>query len=198
MNDHLSLEELKQLNDGDLAILSQKFAPAFDVLIARHLPLAKARAFTFLSENADIDDLIGEAAFGLLNAARTFKADGGAIFTTYAITCIDRKLLDFAKSVSRKKRFRVENRVDINECEIVDYSADPQAQIFQNAEISRILESAKTILSPLEFNVVMLIACGYAYSAIALNLKITAKSVDNALVRARKKLAQIAKIDKVS
>ena len=196
MQEHFSLERLKLLNDEELVLLSKDSPQAFDLLTTRHLPLAKLRAFKFLSKNTDVDDLIGEATFGLLNAIRTFDIERGAAFKTYATTCIDRKLLDLLKLQSRKKRFKAENRVDIDECDIIDYSADPQAKLFQSAEVSRILESAKAVLSPLEFNVIMLLACGYSYSAIALQLTTSTKSVDNALLRARKKLTTIVKIDK--
>jgi len=197
MQKHLLLEELKLLKDEDLVVLAQQSSTAFDVLIARHLPLAKSRAFKFLNNNLDIDDLISEVTFGLLSAARNFNPGSRTAFTTFAVTCIDRRLLDLAKSAGRKKRFKVENRVDISDCEIADFNADPQIFTLQKYNIKHILNDAKTILSPLEFDVLIMAACGYSYSAIAVNLKMNVKSVDNALARARKKLAQTLKIDKI-
>jgi len=60
-------------------------------LISEHAPLVRKIAYKMVSRlpaNIELDDLIQAGMMGLMEAARRYKEQVGAQFTTYATTCI--------------------------------------------------------------------------------------------------------------
>lgn len=97
-----------------------------DTLVLRHADLVKRIAYHLilkLPDSVDVDDLIQAGMIGILEAASSFRADGGASFETYAGLRIRGAMIDHLRStgwvprsVSRELRRlaeatrRVENR----------------------------------------------------------------------------------------
>lgn len=97
-----------------------------DTLVLRHADLVKRIAYHLivkLPDSVDVDDLIQAGMIGILEAASTYRTDGGASFETYAGLRIRGAMIDHLRStgwvprsVSRELRRlaeatrRVENR----------------------------------------------------------------------------------------
>lgn len=70
-----------------------------DDLITQHMPLARqlawqAKAKMGASTSADVDDMLGDALYGLVRAGRTFDASGSIAFGAWATTQIRGEIYD--------------------------------------------------------------------------------------------------------
>ena len=81
-----------------------------------------------------------------------------------------------------------EVKVPFEEVEITDEDLNPESQMLYQERLASLKEKAKKILSKKEYSVLMLYIEGYSYREISRVLKTGEKSVDNALLRAKKKL----------
>lgn len=181
-------------------------------LIELHRPLALALARDFFLPGADRDDVEAEAMFGLWKAIRDYRADGGASFKTFAKLCIRRQLGTAVKAARRGKHEpltyaarAIENAdgetIDVLDL-VADEAADPARIVEAREEAFALLRAIETELSPLERRCLVAFANGRSLLEIADELGLAArprpqgrylvmhpKAVDNALQRARRKLA---------
>ena len=152
-------------------------------LIVRFSPMVTAIARD-LSEQFEVEDLVQEGMFGLLSAIYGYDKDKGAKFSTFASVCVRNRVMNAIKSLSRQNNFTVDVLTDV----IPDSSTDPQ-EIWSNREQNgQLADKFREKLSDFEFDVLKLYLGGYSYNSISHKLRCTAKSVDNALQRIRRKL----------
>ena len=181
---------------------------AEETLAGRYLRLVRACARPFFLAGGDSEDLIQEGTFGLLSAIRQYRADVGASFKTFAEHCIRMRLLSAIKSASQLKHFPLNDGVSLEQL-----SEDPGAQLSAIPEISRrspeelVLEreskeelyaAFSKCLSRFELKVLDLYLDGLSYREIADILGKSAKSVDNAVQRIRRKLTRNLKSGDIS
>lgn len=168
----------------------------FDILVSRYIPMIKSKASSFAQNGIDKDDLFQEGLLALLNATENFSKLGGAEFKTYALLCIERRMITVCKSATRQKRVNINSCVSLNN-EITEKADTENVALLNNNPESMLiikedLEYKKKYiadnLSALEFKVLSLYIDGSNYNEIAKKLCITTKAVDNALQRIRKKL----------
>ena len=156
------------------------------MLIARYIPLIKARAAYFKSSSVERDDLISEGFLGLLGAIRSYDAEKGT-FAAFASTCISNKM----KTAVSKNGGNYPERVSMDEAkleEIGDESPSAEELLIQKEQYDEIEKMTESLLSKREKDVFMLYLSAYSYAQIAEKLGISAKAVDNALSRAKAKL----------
>ena len=152
-------------------------------LIVRFSPMVNAIAHD-LSEQFEVEDLAQEGMFGLLSAIYGYDNDKGAKFSTFASVCVRNRIMNAIKSLSRQNSFTVDVFSDV----IPDFSSDPQ-DIWSNREQnSQLADTFREKLSDFELEVLKLYLGGYSYNSISQKLDCTAKSIDNALQRIRRKL----------
>ncbi len=203
MIDYASLED-KELQ----SLASSGDREAEETLAGRYLRLVRACARPFFLAGGDSEDLIQEGTFGLLSAIRQYRADVGASFKTFAEHCIRMRLLSAIKSASQLKHFPLNDGVSLEQL-----SEDPGAQLSAIPEISRrspeelVLEreskeelyaAFSKCLSRFELKVLDLYLDGLSYREIADILGKSAKSVDNAVQRIRRKLTRNLKSGDIS
>lgn len=158
---------------------------AFSLLMHRMTPLIHAQISRCRCTGVEDEDLAQEALLGLLSAVRTYRADGGAAFTTYATTCIRRRLLD----VVRRYSPRIDRETPLEDSpELPDVDADPALRMQEQEALEGLLARLQTRLTPLEYRVLLLRLSDCSYEEIATRLSITVKAVDNAVQRMRRKL----------
>ena len=93
---------------------------AFALLAERYAPYLKRLADGFSRRfPAYRDDLQQEGLLGLLSATQTFRPDGGASFSTYAHTCMRRRVI----SVLRRSRWQEEVSLPEHESAKPEFSA---------------------------------------------------------------------------
>jgi len=189
--------------DDRTGVASEETAAAGDpeteeALVSEYARLVRACARPYFLAGGDSEDLIQEGMLGLLSAVRTFDPGKGVKFSTYAEFCIRRRIYSAIRSASGYKHTPLNSYISL-ESPRLDESSTPSAYYLRDpedfviaresaGEVERLLYGA---LSRFESVVLELYLEGMSYKEMAVRLGKSNKSVDNAVQRIRKKLAQI-------
>ena len=178
------------LDDNKLAVLSKTDDNALEELLLRYKGLVKSIARKFFIKGGDVEDLISEGMIGLCKAVRTFDEKGSAAFSTYAYVVVSHDMINAVKKQSSEKNLLIANALPIKDAEGKTGGVNPEEPIMFEDETKQLDNLLKSILSPLEYDVVNEYMAGLSYGEISKKLSVTTKSVDNALSRAKKKIAE--------
>ena len=175
---------------------------AEEALVVRYNRLVRICARPYFLAGGDSEDLIQEGMVGLLAAIREYDPDKAAAFRTYAEVCIKNRLFSVIKAAARDKHIPLNHSVSL-ETPLFGGTGDPSAlgapdgqgtdpeEILLSREAFRErLEALMGQLSGFEAGVLRLYLNGLSYREIAAELGKPLKSVDNAVQRIRRKLAQ--------
>ncbi len=178
--ENLSDEAIVELiNNGD-------FQP-LDTIISRYYPTILLHINQLCPDELR-EDAIQEARFALYSAIKVYNSQKST-FSTFAGVCIKRSVISFLRNQSRKKTIPSELVSSIDDVEIAD-SNSPEKIFFDRNDYIALTDNIKLELSHLEYKVLQLYVSGFRYSVIADKLGLTEKSVNNAMLRIRKKLKQ--------
>lgn len=163
---------------------------AMATLISGILPLVKAKAAAFAGDNLEAEDLAQEGMLGFLSAVYSYKPGGEASFRTYAATCINNRIVSAVRAQLGKKNVPLNFSIPFEDDALADGNpgADPQNIVTAQDETARLLDILNFKLSGFEKAVIMQYLAGNSYEQTAEILNSSAKAVDNALQRAKKKL----------
>ena len=163
------MADFSQMSDEQLAgcVSSAESGEAVAEMVSRYTGLVLALAGKY-SGGADYEELVSDGLDALLSALRKYSPEKGS-FSGFASVCVSNRMKN---AVDRAKR----RNERLEELVIGRESAD---------EITRCMRS---LLSPLELGCIEGVILGMPYSEIAEKLSVSAKSVDNAVTRARAKL----------
>lgn len=180
---------------------------ALDCLMNRYKVLASKVARSYFLVGAEYEDLLQEAMIGLYKAYLNYDKNSKASFSTFARTCITRNVQTAIKTANRKKNQILNNSVSLssqggiltpNENEedeitliIPSNALGPDEKLIESEKLMQIKENIKKSLSKLELNVLALYLAGFSYVQIAHRLQMSAKSIDNALSRIKRKLSYL-------
>jgi len=158
----------------------------------------RACARPYFLAGGDSEDVIQEGMVGLLSAIKTFNPEKGIKFSAYAKICIKRRIFSAIRAASGYKHTPLNSYISL-ESQQLDESNTPSFYFLRDPEdlvIAR--ESAGEVekllygsLSRFESGVLELFLDGLSYKDMAARLNKPVKSVDNAVQRIRRKLAQI-------
>lgn len=178
-----SEEMLLQMSDEDLAELCKTDNTAFPYLTARFTKLVLTKAYSFALKNlTDADDYLQDGMLALLKAAETYDRTKGASFATYADVCVTNKMKNTAaKHIPETDE--ISDEEDYGQSE-----PSPEDILIEREKMKELYDTISTLLSQKEWQIFRLFLDGCSYSEIASDLKISEKSVDNALMRTRRKL----------
>ncbi len=182
--------EYEKCGDNELVTLARTDDNALEELLIRHKGLVKSLARRFHVNGGDIEDLISEGMIGLCKAIRSFDEKSGASFTTYAYLLVNRDMINAVKKQSSQKNAPLNNALPIRDAEIKTGGVNPEEPVIFEDDTKRLDERLKAILSGLEYEVIQNYIDGLSYVEIAEKLSVSTKSVDNALSRAKKKIAE--------
>ena len=159
---------------------------AYAAVARRMTPIIRSTVQSFEALGLDADDLEQEASLGLLAAVRTYRADGGATFTTYATTCIRNRLT----SVARRHGARIRTEQPLEEDSVLsaDADSDPAHRMLEQEALSHLQEQLRQRLTDLEYRVLLARLTDLSYDEIAQQLGVSKKAVDNAVQRLRRKM----------
>ena len=170
--------------------------------MVRYNRLVRICARPYFLAGGDSEDLIQEGMVGLLAAIREYDPEKAASFRTYAEVCIKNRLFSVIKAAARDKHIPLNNSVSFG-TPLFSGNGDPLAfsapdgqgtdpeEIFLSRESFRErLEALIGQLSGFEASVLRLYLNVLSYSEIAAEVNKSPKSVDNAVQRIRRKLAQ--------
>ena len=175
---------------------------AEEALVRRYTRMVRMCARPYFLAGGDSEDLIQEGMVGLLAAIREYDPGRAASFRTYAEVCIKNRLLSAVKAAARDKHTPLNNSVSF-ETPLFGgngngyayrapgrQTADPEEIFLSRESFRERMEALMGQLSGFEANVLRLYLTGLSYSEIAAEVKKSPKSVDNAVQRIRRKLAQ--------
>ncbi len=161
-------------------------------LIARFLPVIKAKSSRYSLVGLDQDDFIQEGLIGLLDAVKNYDFQRGASFQTYARRCIHSRLVDCLSTFLAQKHLPLNNYLPIDSLKDTTQpegdGGNPLDAYLQQEEQMLRRQKIKTLLSGLEQETLTLYLSGLSYEQMAQRLHCSTKAVDNALQRVRRKL----------
>ena len=180
---------------------------AFEALLYRHQGMTKAVAAEYYAVGWSYEDLLLEAQVGVWEAALSWN--GQHFFHTWARFIAQRKVITLVKISTRKKAIPMRSPSDLASPEVRQtielgviggLTEDPLDAIVRETE-ARDLDGCLQILNRLTrleaLSVIGKLA-GESYQQIAVRTGTSPRSVDNALLRARKKLKHLLPKEKVS
>lgn len=204
---HLCAEPPLQVNQSDEELLRQSCqgnANATERLLARYKYLVESKARSYFLIGADHDDVVQEGMIGLYKAIRDYRGDRASRFRTFADMCITRQIISAVKTATRNKHLPLNAYISLyrspgndadNEMRLVDCLPDtlvpsPYDVLFEHRSIFGRLEAACDVLSGLEQSVLQCYLQGKSYREMAAELRRSAKTIDNALQRVKRKLLE--------
>ena len=191
------------VSDEQLCLLAQQGVSASaEQLILRYLHLVRSMAGQFYLAGGDREDLMQEGLLGLMKAIGAFSPDRRASFHTFAQLCIRNKLCSVVKAANRDKHAPLNCYIsfgapfaDCGESHTADFviypesPPDPESLVIGREEESELTGTWKGLLSGFEAEILGHYLEGLTYREIAALTRKSPKSVDNAVRRARRKLA---------
>lgn len=189
-------------SDAELAAAAQGGdALAESTLVKRYDSLAEGISRSYFLVGGDDDDLYQIALIALLEAVRTYSAERGAEFKTYAAACIRNRILDAVRSASAGKNAVLTNSLRIEDENAADGGVavgdlpspelSPEQQYIAKEAEEAFFDALAESLGERDLNVIRLYLACVPYKEISARLGISAKKVDNTLYNAKKKIARI-------
>ena len=190
MDDQTSLELAQKAAGGD--------TNAEAALVSEYTQLVRVCARPYFLAGGDSEDLVQEGMFGLLSAVRTFAPQKGVKFSTYAEFCVRRRIYSAIRSAAGYKHTPLNSyislesqQLDENSTQSAYFLRNPEDFVIARESVGEVEEFLYGALSRFESGVLELYLDGLSYKDMATRLGKTIKSVDNAVQRIRRKLAQI-------
>ncbi len=192
MDAHTHNTPLSALTDPELAkeVCAGNDA-AFEEMTGRYKGLISLIASKYSAAGFDRADFMQEGLIALLSACKAYNnKEPRASFKNFAGVCINNRYLSVIRSTATKSVIPTDKIVPIEDVEISDRNkTNPENLIIEQENIRQFAQIIRDRLSELELKVLRLYLGGKPYCEIAEELSVSAKSVDNALQRIRKKLA---------
>ncbi len=183
---------MKEFTDEQLIEMHKKGDhTVFEVIYARYKNMIRSLARGLFLVGGDNEDLMQEGVLGLLNAVNTFN--GATTFSTYAYTCIKNSMLTAVNSAQSKRNTPLNTSVPIatQTDEFLNLYLDPEDEIIGKESERELMQKITQGLSLFESTVLKLFLEGLSYVEIGEKLNKTAKSIDNALQRIKRKISNI-------
>lgn len=188
-------ERSDKRTDEQLVALSQNGdGKATETLLQRFSDLVRHLSRRFFLVGGETEDLIQEGMIGLCQAISDYKSkESGSSFKTFAYLCVSRRIIDAVKASSRKKNEPLNTCARIVGGEWAVSTLSPEEQMILSDESKEFKQKMSSVLSDFEFKVVVSYMDGMTCAEICAATGKTAKSVDNAIQRSKKKLLQVLK-----
>ena len=170
---------------------------ALTELIVRYVPLVRARAFAYMRDALDVDDLYQEGMIALLKAVRNYREEASGSFKTFAMVCVNNKLNSAVRMHMRQKNAPMRSYLSLNDSQMYEQltQPDPETLLIASEESVDRNRQIQTLLSPFERQVLRLYLSSFSYDEMSRQLGSSVKAVDNALQRVRRKLRSVFTIE---
>jgi len=207
-NTRSSLEETyasyEDMPDEEVAELAREGdGDALEYLLNKYKNFVRAKARSYFLIGADREDIVQEGMIGLYKAVRDFRSARLTSFRAFAELCITRQIITAVKTATRQKHAALNAyiSIDLPVCDqeeertfgetLTHAVCDGPETATAGRELERELRGRiRQDLSELEAQVLLEYLEGNSYGEIAASLDLQVKQVDNALQRAKKKLAK--------
>lgn len=182
------------MNDEELVAAFQRGdRSAGESLLVKYKTTVLKIARRFFLSGGETEDLVQEGMCGLYSAMLNFRLGDGD-FSAYANACIKNRILDAVKANSNFKNAALNNFLPIDgEERLYSSRKSPEEELINSESESELNAILKENLSPLEYRVMSMYADGVSMSAICETLGKSYKTIDNAIMRSKRKLQKIFK-----
>lgn len=195
-----SAPTIASLSDEELLALARggnRFA--VEQLLSRYRSFVEAKARSYFLSGADHEDVVQEGMIGLFKAIRDFRTGRLARFRAFAEICVTRQIISAVKSAARRKHLPLNRYISLDgpvgegEGSLLDTIPDlrcqePAASLLNRRLSDYLDQEGRKELSELENRVIRSRLEGKTYEQVARELQCPAKSIDNALQRAKRKI----------
>lgn len=194
----MSTYEKVNLSDEALCALArQQDSDAEDTLVRRFTQLVRVCARPLFLFGGDSEDLTQVGMIGLINAIRKYSPDRGSSFRSYAELCIRRSMLTAIRDASGQSHSPLNASVPLEGLlgqggfdGLPDVETDPEILYILKENLAERLKSIRSRLSSFEKEVFERYLKGFTCGEISAQLNRSAKSVDNAIQRIKRKVLE--------
>ena len=194
-------KNLSTLSDESLCSLAAAGdREAEETLVTRYNRLVRTCARPFFLAGGDSEDLTQEGMVGLIHAVREFDADKDASFRTFAEICIRNRLYSVLRAAAREKHQALNQSISLDTpyFDSNSYTSgtnhleqrNPEDFIIDREHTAALLSGVRKQLSEFEAKILGYYLDGLSCREIAQTVGKPPKSVDNAVQRIRRKVAQ--------
>lgn len=194
-------ERLNQFPDEALCKLAKEGdRMAEELLVTRYIRFVRTCARPFFLIGGDSEDLTQEGMIGLMNAVREYDAGKAASFRTFAEICIRNRLYSVLRAAARDKHQPLNQSVplDMPFFDSNSYTSgtnnlaqrNPEEFLIDREHTAALLCGVRKKLSEFEAKILGYYLDGLSCREIAETVGKPPKSVDNAVQRIRRKVAQ--------
>ena len=173
---------------------------AEEALVTRYTRLVRTCARPFFLAGGDSEDLIQEGMVALIKAVREFAPEKAAIFRTFAEICIRNRLYSVLRASARDKHKALNQSISLDTPDFDSNSytsgtsslaqRDPEDFLIDREHTAALLAGVRKQLSEFEAKILGYYLDGLSCREIADTVGKPPKSVDNAVQRIRRKVAQ--------
>ncbi len=173
---------------------------AEEILVTRYNRLVRTCARPFFLVGGDSEDLTQEGMVGLIKAVREYDGEKEASFRTFAEVCIRNRLYSVLRAAQRDKHLPLNQSVPLDTpyFDSNSYTSgtsnlaqrDPEDFLIDREHTAALLSGVRKQLSEFEAKILGYYLDGLSCREIAETVGKPPKSVDNAVQRIRRKVAQ--------
>ena len=196
-----ALLPLEHMRDEDLCRMSAAGSRAAEeTLVLRYNRLVRSCARPFFLAGGDSEDLTQEGMMGLVKAVREYDSAKEASFRTFAEICIRSRLYSVLRAAARDKHAPLNQSVPLDTpfFDRDSYTSgpnnlaqrSPEDELIDRERTAALLCGVRKQLSEFEAKILGYYLDGLSCREIAETVGKPPKSVDNAVQRIRRKVAQ--------
>lgn len=187
----LSEDRLNAASDEELAVLARNSVDAEALLLKRYLKLVRYHANQYAASETDADDLAQEGLITLLHVISKFRPEEGTSFSAYAQVCIVNRMRTLAKRAGNYEAPVADIAQLMEEQSVIADAETPESIFVEKENYAHCRMQVMALLSAKEWEILQCIMSGASYAQTAEMLKISQKSVDNAMQRVRRKMRAV-------
>lgn len=190
----MPIDEMKKTDEELVLLYRNGDKSALDELMLRHSGLVRSCARGFFLVGGETEDLIQEGMIGLYHAIQDYKSgEDSSSFKNFAYLCVSRRIIDAVRSATNKKNAPAQYFLSALPYETVGSGLDPVDLLILEDERKELSKKMSKALSDFEFRITTMYVEGMSSAEICEATGKSAKSVDNALQRSKRKLQQVLK-----
>ncbi len=199
----LEKKRYKHMTDMEIATAAQNGdSKAVEYLLSKYRNLVRMRVKSYFLLGAEREDIVQEGMIGLYKAIRDYRGDKLTSFRSFADLCITRQVITAIKTATRQKNIPLNSAMSLDKPVFDDESnrtladlyltetvCNPEEKYVNDEVMAQVKQKLKEALSELEWKVLLSYLEGKSYREMAEELNQGVKSVDNALFRIKRKVA---------
>ena len=195
-----------RLSDRVAVVMAQSGdTSAVEHLLYKYRGLVRTKTRSYFLMGGEKADLLQVGMIGLWQSVMDYPPCKEISFLSFARICIERHVITAIKAATRQKQSPLNNAVSLEYCVeesdadfnlaevlISDVELDPEEMLLRREDARGLRERLRSLLSDFEWEVLKQYRLGRTYREIAGRLACNTKSVDNALGRIKRKVAESA------